>query len=141
MERPPRSGRGGNPQPRLVSGFMSEPKKYTGGCHCGRVRFEVTLDLAEPAITCNCSICNRSGTVLRFVPSSAFELLSGADALTDYRFNNKVINHHFCRVCGIKSFASGVAPGGAETRAINVRCLDGVDLSSIVTHAYDGKSK
>jgi hypothetical protein len=120
---------------------MSEPKKYTGGCHCGSVRFEVTLDLAEPAITCNCSICNRSGTVLRFVPASAFELLSGADALTDYRFNNKVINHHFCRVCGIKSFASGVTPSGAETRAINVRCLDGVDLASIATHAYDGKSK
>jgi hypothetical protein len=119
---------------------MSEPKKIAGGCHCGAVRFEVTLDLAEPAVTCNCSMCGRSGTMLRFVPVESFSLLSGGDSLTDYRFNNKVINHQFCKVCGIKSFASGVAPGGAETRAINVRCLDDVDLSAIATHAYDGKS-
>ncbi len=120
---------------------MSEAKTHAGGCHCGKVRYEVTLDLAEPAITCNCSICGRSGTVLRFVPAGMFKLLSGADLLTDYRFNNKVINHQFCSVCGIKSFASGVAPDGAETRAINVRCLDDVDLSAIPTHAYDGKSR
>lgn len=120
---------------------MSEIKTHAGGCHCGKVRYQVTLDLSEPAITCNCSICGRSGTMLRFVPSDAFQLLSGEDVLTDYRFNNKVINHQFCSVCGIKSFASGVAPGGAETRAINVRCLDDVDLSAIATHAYDGKSK
>lgn len=120
---------------------MSDPKTYAGGCHCRKVRYEVTLDLAEPAITCNCSMCGRSGTMLRFVPVDAFKLLSGAESLTDYRFNNKVINHQFCSVCGIKSFASGVAPGGVETRAINVRCLDDVDLSAIATHAYDGKSK
>jgi hypothetical protein len=120
---------------------MSQAKKISGGCHCGKVRYEVTLDLAEPAITCNCSICSRSGTMLRFVPASAFELRSGAEWLTDYRFNNKVINHQFCKVCGIKSFASGVGPDGAETRAINVRCLDDVDLSAIPTHPYDGKSR
>lgn len=120
---------------------MSNPKTYAGGCHCGKVRYEVTLDLAEPAVTCNCSMCGRSGTMLRFVPLPAFKLLSGADSLTDYRFNTKVINHQFCSVCGIKPFASGVGPDGAETRAINVRCLDDVDLSAITTHAYDGKSK
>jgi hypothetical protein len=120
---------------------MAELKTMAGGCHCGNVRYEVMLDLAEPAITCNCSICGRSGTILRFVPVAAFKLLSGEDSLTEYRFNNKVINHQFCKVCGIKSFASGVAPGGAETRAINVRCLDDVDLSAIATRAYDGKSR
>jgi hypothetical protein len=120
---------------------MSEAKTYTGGCHCGRVRYEVTLDLAEPAITCNCSMCGRSGTMLRFVPFSAFKLLSGADELTDYRFNTQVINHQFCRVCGIKSFASGKGPDGADTRAINVRCLDGVDLATIETRQFDGKSR
>jgi len=85
---------------------MSEAKLHTGGCHCGKVRYEVTLDLAEPAITCNCSMCGRSGTMLRFVPAEKFKLLSGEDVLTHYRFNSKVIDHQFCSVCGIKSAAS-----------------------------------
>ena len=120
---------------------MSEAKTYAGGCHCGRVRYEVTLDLAEPAIVCNCSICGRSGTILRFVPAGSFKLVSGAEVLTDYRFNSKVINHLFCSVCGIKSFATGLSPDGTETRAINVRCLDNVDLAGVPTQAYDGKNR
>ena len=120
---------------------MAEAKTYAGGCHCGKVRFEVTLDLAEPAITCNCSMCGRSGTMLRFVPAGSFKLLSGADVLTDYRFNSKVINHLFCSVCGIKAFASGTSKDGSETRAINVRCLDDVDLQGVATRHVDGKSR
>jgi hypothetical protein len=120
---------------------MSEAKTHSGGCHCGRVRYEVTLDLSEPAITCNCSMCGRSGTMLRFVPAGSFKLLSGTDVLTGYRFNHKVINHQFCSVCGIKSFASGIGKDGAETRAINVRCLDDVDFQQLPTHHFDGKSK
>lgn len=119
---------------------MAETKKHSGGCHCGKVRFEVTLDLSEPAVTCNCSMCGRSGTMLRFVPAEQFELLSGEDALTSYRFNRQVIDHSFCSTCGIKPFARGVDPEGRETRAINVRCIDDVDLSSVPTHQYDGRN-
>lgn len=86
-------------------------------------------------------MCGRSGTVLRFVPVSQFKLLSGAEVLTDYRFNTKSINHQFCSVCGIKAFAAGSSPDGSETRAINVRCLDDVDLATIQTHQFDGKSR
>lgn len=119
---------------------MSEAKKYTGGCHCGRVRYEVTVDLSEPAVTCNCSMCGRSGTMLRFVPAADFKLISGEDSLTEYRFNSKVINHLFCKVCGIKSFAAGSGKDGVERRAINVRCLDDVDLQTIPTRHVDGRS-
>jgi hypothetical protein len=120
---------------------MTEAKTHAGGCHCGKVRFEVTLDLSEPAITCNCSMCGRSGTMLRFVPAASFKLLSGSEVLTDYRFNSKVINHLFCSVCGIKSFASGTSKDGSETRAINVRCLDDVDVQGLQTRHVDGKSR
>lgn len=119
---------------------MSEAKTYSGGCHCGKVRYEVTVDLSEPAVTCNCSMCGRSGTMLRFVPASAFKLLSGEDSLTEYRFNSKVINHLFCKVCGIKSFAMGKGPNG-DTRAINVRCLDNVEVEKLPTRHVDGKSR
>jgi hypothetical protein len=120
---------------------MGESRTHSGGCHCGKVRYEVTLDLSEPAVVCNCSMCGRSGTMLRFVPADQFKLLSGGDALTSYRFNNHIIDHLFCSTCGIKSFAAGKGRDGGETRAINVRCLDDVELSSIPTMPYDGRSK
>ena len=120
---------------------MSELKTHAGSCHCGKVRFEVTLDLSEPANTCNCSMCGRSGTMLRFVPASQFKLLSGAEALTDYRFNTKIINHQFCSVCGIKPFASGTDKNGNETRAVNLRCLEDLDLQVVPTRHIDGKSR
>ena len=120
---------------------MSQATTRTGSCHCGKVRFEVRLDLSEPAITCNCSMCGRSGTMLRFVPASEFKLLSGAEVLTDYRFNTKNINHQFCSVCGTKPFASGTGAEGVETKAINLRCLDDLDLQAVPTQHMDGKSR
>lgn len=115
-------------------------KTHAGGCHCGRVRYRVTVDLEQPVISCNCSMCGRAGTLLTFVPRSRFELLSGADALTDYLFNHHVIHHKFCGVCGIKSFAEGKGKDGADVVAVNARCLDDVDLGTLKINRFDGKS-
>ncbi len=112
---------------------------YTGGCHCGKVRFEVDADLSQ-TVVCNCSICEKTGSILTFVPGSKFKLVSGADALTDYQFNKKIIHHLFCSTCGIRSFARATQPDGGEGVAINVRCLDGVDLESLKPSHFDGKS-
>lgn len=119
---------------------MSEVEKHQGSCHCGRVRYEVNLDLSQPVVACNCSMCGRSGTLLAFVPASEFTLLSGDDALQDYQFNTKVIHHLFCTSCGIKPFARGQMPDGSPTAAINVRCLDDVDLESLTVQTFDGKA-
>jgi len=120
---------------------MSETtsRTYTGGCHCGAVRYRVTMDLAG-AITCNCSMCSKTGAVITFVPADQFVLLSGEDVLADYQFNKKIIHHHFCTRCGIRSFARGIGRDGGEIRAINVRCLDGVDVDSVPITKYDGRS-
>lgn len=113
--------------------------KHTGSCHCGKVKFEVEMNL-EKAISCNCSICLKRGSLLEFVPDESFRLLSGDSDLTEYLFNKKVIQHLFCQTCGILSFAKGAAPDGTKMVAINVRCLDGVDLSKIKIQEYDGRS-
>lgn len=113
--------------------------KHTGGCHCGKVRYEVDMNV-EKAISCNCSICLKRGTLLDFVPETQFKLLSGEESLVDYQFNKKVIHHLFCKSCGIVSFSKAVAPNGVKMVAINVRCLDHVDLSKIKISEYDGKS-
>ena len=120
--------------------LMSEVKTYTGGCHCGKVRYEVKLDLSGPVISCNCSMCGRAGTLLTFVPATQFSLLSGEDVLTDYKFNKHVIHHLFCSVCGIKSFARGAGKDG-PTVAVNARCLDDVDVGQLKVNQFDGKSR
>ena len=124
-----------------MSDQPSSTTSHSGGCHCGAVRYRVELDLSKPVISCNCSMCGRSGTLLAFAPASAFTLESGDEQLSDYQFNHHVIHHLFCRVCGIKSFARGVAPDGSPTVAINTRCLDGVDISSLSVHHVDGRSR
>ena len=113
---------------------------YTGSCHCGAVRYTVEADLSQPVIACNCSMCNRSGTLLAFVPADKFKLEKGESSLTDYQFNKNVIHHLFCKVCGIKAFARGTGKDG-PTVAINVRCLEDVDLERLNVTKYDGKHK
>ena len=119
---------------------MTQASRYTGSCHCGAVRYTVEADLSQPVISCNCSMCGRTGTLLTFVPIEKFTLEQGAESLTDYQFNKHNIHHLFCKVCGVKSFARGVGKGGAEMAAINVRCLDGVEPSTLPIKQVDGRS-
>ncbi len=112
---------------------------YNGSCHCGAVTFTLDADIAG-AMTCNCSRCHRLGWTLAFVPAGQFVLQTGADNLTEYRFNKKQIAHLFCKTCGIESFGRGQGPDGSETIAVNLRCLEGIDLKNLPTTEYDGKN-
>ena len=112
---------------------------HAGGCHCGAVRYEAELDLGAPVIACNCSMCGRSGSLLSFVAPAHFRLQKGEDALQNYHFNKHTIDHLFCKSCGIKPFARGKKPDGSPMVAINVRCLDDVDLDALKVHKVDGK--
>ncbi|MBS0233519.1 MAG: GFA family protein [Proteobacteria bacterium] len=118
---------------------MSETKTWTGGCHCGRIRFETEMVL-ENLKTCNCSYCQKRGSIMGFVPQSAFRLLSGEDGHSEYLFNRKAIHHTFCPTCGIGAYSYGTAPNGAAMVAVNVRCLDGVDAAALKPTLIDGKS-
>ena len=118
---------------------MAEMKSHTGGCHCGTVRFEVETDLAR-VIACNCSICSKTGWLLTFVPPEQFTVVSGADEVAEYQFGKKRVHHFFCPRCGIHPFSRGTAPDGRDTRAVNVRCLDGVDVDTLTVTRFDGKS-
>lgn len=112
-------------------------KTYSGGCHCKAVRYEVTTDLSK-VMQCNCSHCAIKSLLLTFVTPDKFTLLSGEDTLSDYQFNKHIIHHLFCRICGVESFGRGKGPRG-EMVAINVRCLDGVDVSALTPMPFNGK--
>jgi hypothetical protein len=117
---------------------MAETTTYTGGCHCGAVRYEVEAAL-DKVVSCNCSICSKTGSLLAFAPETSFRLLSGEDNLSDYQFNKKIIHHLFCKSCGTRSFMRGAAPNGDTMVAINVRCLDDVDIEALPVTSFDRK--
>lgn len=101
-------------------------RTHTGSCHCGDVRFECELDLADGTSKCNCSICTKARFWKAIVPADKFRLLQGADRLTDYQFGGRIIHHLFCRSCGVKPFGRGRVDPIGEFYAINVACLDDV---------------
>lgn len=114
--------------------------KYQGSCHCGRIRYDVEGDIAQ-VMDCNCSMCRRRGGLLWFVPPTQFKLLTPGSAVGTYEFNKHAIQHHFCPSCGIAPYSEGRNPAGQEMIAVNVRCLDGVDLSSLKVVPVDGASR
>jgi hypothetical protein len=110
---------------------------YSGSCHCGRVSFRVTAALAA-ADVCNCSICQKKGFIHLIVEPAQFELLTGADALTSYRFNTGVAEHTFCKYCGIHPFYT--PRSDPDKVDVNVRCLEGVDVTKLELRSFDGRN-
>lgn len=114
--------------------------KYHGSCHCGRIAFDVEGEI-KGVLACNCSICQRKGSLLWFVPRESLQLLTPEANASTYTFNKHAIQHRFCPVCGIHPYGEGTDPKGQRMAAINIRCLDGVDLASVPVQHFDGRSK
>lgn len=110
--------------------------RHTGGCHCGKVRFEFTAPADLEATQCNCSICHMSGYLHVFVQQSEFKLLTGQDDLETYTFNTGIAKHHFCRHCGIKSFY--VPRSHPDGISVNANCLDPGTVGSLQITPFDG---
>ena len=111
---------------------------HTGGCHCGKVRFEVDAPAEISATECNCSICGKAGYLHLFVTRENFRLLRGEDALSTYTFNTGAAKHHFCRHCGIKSFY--IPRSHPDGVSVNVRCLDEATIESVDVTPFDGRN-
>ena len=113
---------------------------YKGSCHCGRISFEADGDIGS-VVDCNCSICRRKGHLLWFIPASEFRLLSGDGEYSSYLFGAKTISHNFCPVCGCSPFSNGSDDKGNKMVAVNVRCIEDIDLENLETVNYDGRNK
>jgi hypothetical protein len=112
-------------------------RTHTGGCHCGRVRFEVIAPASIDVSECNCSICSKTGFLHLIVPAERFTLLSGGDALSTYTFNTGVAKHLFCATCGVKSFY--IPRSHPDGISVNARCLDGGSIESMQVRPFDGR--
>ncbi|WP_025372892.1 GFA family protein [Advenella mimigardefordensis] len=111
---------------------------YQGSCHCGAVTFTVNAELPTQALSCNCSICRRNGSLLTFVSADQFQLHSGSDQLTTYAFNKHKVQHQFCKICGVQSFSSGQKQDGTVAYAVNLRSVPEADLDALVLKKHDG---
>jgi hypothetical protein len=110
---------------------------HKGGCHCGKVRFEVEAPPDLSLDDCNCSICQMVGYQHLIVPRSNFKILQGEDQLTTYEFNTGVAKHYFCSHCGVKSFY--VPRSHPEGISVNGRCLDQGTVASVTLTPFDGQ--
>jgi len=110
--------------------------EISGGCHCGAVRYRAKLqDPPVDALDCNCSICSSTGFLHVMVPHEDFELLTGRDALTSYRFGTGAADHLFCATCGVKSFYQ--PRSHPDAWSLNANCFDApVELS---VETFDGR--
>ena len=107
-------------------------RTYKGSCHCGAVRFECDLDLAQGTSRCNCSICGKARFWKAIARQGAFRLLQGKEALSEYRFGPRSIVHFFCRNCGVKTFGRGhLDLLGGEFHAVSLACLDDASASEL----------
>jgi len=112
---------------------------YKGSCHCGKIAFEVEGEITQ-VIDCNCSICSRKGSLLWFVPRQQLRLLTPEEDMSTYTFGSRTIKYRFCPTCGMHPFGEGADPSGNAMAAVNVRCLEDLDFSSIPVKHFDGRS-
>jgi hypothetical protein len=111
-------------------------RTHTGGCHCGRVRFEVMAPARIEVADCNCSLCRMSGYLHLIVPKERFKLMRGEDALSTYTFNSGVAKHFFCSTCGVKSFY--IPRSHPDGISVNARCIDQGSIESMTVQPFDG---
>ncbi|WP_371378734.1 GFA family protein [Thalassotalea aquiviva] len=112
--------------------------KYSGGCHCKKVRFEVEVELPVVLHQCNCSMCIKVGFLHLISPAHKFKLLTGLEHLQCYTFNTQMAKHYFCRHCGVKSFY--IPRSNPDGYSVNARCLDSDDWEQWQTEHFDGQN-
>ena len=113
--------------------------KYKVSCHCGKVAFEFEGEVKD-VLACNCSICQRKGSLLAFMPYSALKWTSGEKEASTYTFNRHVIKHRFCPTCGMHTHGEAKDKQGNPTAAVNMRCAEGVDLAAFNVKHFDGRA-
>ncbi|MDJ0908404.1 MAG: GFA family protein [Woeseiaceae bacterium] len=111
---------------------------HYGGCHCGRVRFEVDAPANIEVTRCNCSICSKTGFLHLIVPNGDFRLLSGEGDIETYTFGTGAAKHKFCRHCGVKSFY--IPRSHPDGVSVNVNCLDEGTVASMEITDFDGQN-
>lgn len=116
---------------------MTDTVLHKGGCHCGKVRWQVQASAEVTVWECNCSNCAMRGNVHFIVPAHNFKLQEGSEVwLTLYTFGSHTAKHLFCKVCGITSYYKPRSnPDGI---AVTVGCVDAGTITRVTVNKFDG---
>ena len=111
---------------------------YQASCHCGRVRFSFRSREITTGVRCDCSLCQRRGAVLssRYIPPGDFTPHRNQSDLGLYRWNERVLQNHFCKTCGVFTYIAD----GRDGYRVNLGCVDGLDIFALEVGRIDGKS-
>jgi hypothetical protein len=119
----------------------------TGQCHCGNVAFRIDGDLPDKFTRCTCSFCSKRGALIAYFRPDQFKLERSASGDATYRWNTKLVAHHFCAACGISTYSDSPAfeaDGSWDkvTRRIgvNARLFDGFDAANAPVEVIDGRN-
>jgi hypothetical protein len=122
----------------LMANEFAQDPIYRGGCHCGRVVYEIAGPMDGRVSDCNCSICTKKAYLHWIIPRERFRLLTPWEHLATYTFNTHIAKHHFCPKCGVASFY--IARSDPDKIDVNLRCVEGVDLTSLEIQHFDGRN-
>ena len=112
---------------------------HKGGCHCGKIAYEFEGEIGT-VLDCNCTLCQKRGGLLHFIPEGAFTFRTPRESIGTYKFNKHVIDHHYCLDCGVSPFSEGTDPKGNAMVAINMRCVDDVDPRALDIKFFNGRA-
>ena len=118
-----------------------------GSCHCGKTSFEISGDIPEQLTRCTCSFCSKRGALYAYYQPEQFHINASAESDGIYRWNTKLVDHHFCKLCGIPTFSDSPAferdgTWDQKTRRIgvNARLYEGFDAATAPVAVIDGKN-
>jgi len=119
----------------------------TGSCHCGGTAFEIEGELPEKLTRCTCSFCAKRGALYAYFQPQQFKLTTSGGPGATYRWNSKLVAHHFCPTCGCAVFSDSPAfepdgkwDGTTRRYGVNARLFDGLDAAEAPVTVIDGKN-
>ena len=118
--------------------YVSVLVTHEGGCHCGKVKWQIQAPAHLQTHTCNCSICDIYNYQHLIVPKQRFQLLTNTDNLSEYRFGSGQAKHYFCKACGVKSFY--IPRSNPDGVSVHARCLNPASVLSITDSPFDGQN-
>ncbi|MET0287172.1 MAG: hypothetical protein ABW352_21995 [Polyangiales bacterium] len=92
----------------------TQTRRYRGGCQCGCVVYEASLDLASAHASAP-SVWERR--------TRGFKLLRGEAELRGYEFATADLHHFFCERCGTRAFSHVTSPACGDFYTVDLKSL------------------
>lgn len=107
----------------------------TLSCNCGAIRLETNAELSV-VTDCNCTSCARAGMLGWQGDRKRVRLASPRAGLSTYVWRFVDEGLHFCPTCGTAMCKTGPD----NYFKLNARCIDGIDVHTLLVERYDGLS-